>query len=186
MTADHLHRALFIDRDGIINVDHGYVYTMDDFEFSEGIFELLRLFIDAKYKLFVVTNQSGIGRGYYSESDFHRLTKWMLDEFIKRGIKIEEVFYCPHLPEEHCHCRKPETGMIEEALLSYPIDLKHSWMIGDKASDIELADNAGIGNTIYIGKKAPKEVSFSFVSIHHCAHYFQENQGKIRKKRIKT
>jgi len=174
-------KALFIDRDGIINVDHGYVYAIKDFEFSEGIFELLRLFIDAEYKLFIVTNQSGIGRGYYSEPDFHRLTKWMLEELEKRRIKIEKVLYCPHSPENHCHCRKPDTGMIEEALLSYPLDLKHSWMIGDKASDIELAANAGIDNTIYIGEDTPKEASsFSFVSIRQCVHYFQENQGKIR------
>lgn len=179
MTVSNLQKALFIDRDGIINVDHGYVYTIKDFEFSEGIFELLRLFINAEYKLFVVTNQSGIDRGYYDESDFHTLTTWMTEAFAKKDIRIEKVFYCPHTPDAMCHCRKPEIGMIEQALLEYPLDLRHSWMIGDKSSDITLADNAHIGNTIYIGEEPLSQATYSFDSVSASARYFQENQGKI-------
>ncbi|HFS82430.1 MAG TPA: D-glycero-beta-D-manno-heptose 1,7-bisphosphate 7-phosphatase [Epsilonproteobacteria bacterium] len=172
-------KALFLDRDGIINVDHGYVSAIDDFEFSSGIFELLESFRDAGYLFFVVTNQSGIGRGYYSEADFQKLTRWMTETFQKRGITIEEVFYCRHTPDDHCRCRKPDIGMIEEALLKYPLDLEHSWMIGDKASDMVLADNAGIPNSIYIGKERSAQATLSFVSVDACARYFQENQGKI-------
>ncbi|MEA3492107.1 MAG: D-glycero-beta-D-manno-heptose 1,7-bisphosphate 7-phosphatase [Campylobacterota bacterium] len=173
-----LHKALFLDRDGIINVDHGYVSKIEDFEFSEGIIAILRQFRDAGYRLFVVTNQSGIGRGYYSQIDFEILTKWMVSELKKQAITIEEVFYCPHTPKTGCHCRKPEIGMIEQATESYPIDLHHSWMIGDKVSDIELADNAGIANSIYIGRDIA-EATLSFASLGECKSYFQDNQGKI-------
>ncbi len=179
MTAKSPQKALFLDRDGIINVDHGYVSSIGDFEFSKGIFTLLELFRDAGYLLFVVTNQSGIGRGYYDESDFHTLTTWMIENCAQKGITIEKVFYCPHTPDAKCHCRKPEIGMIEQALLAYPLDLQHSWMIGDKVSDITLAENAQIGHTIYIGEKTLPQASYSFDSVSASAHYFQENQGKI-------
>jgi len=144
-------KALFLDRDGIINVDHGYVYKRDDFEFVEGIFDLVRLFADAGYLIFVVTNQSGIGRGYYSEEDFQKLTEWMLQAFKEQGIEIAQVQHCPHAPDARCSCRKPETGMIDAITACFPIDLSRSWMIGDKQSDIDLAKNAGIGHTVAIG-----------------------------------
>ena len=172
-------RALFLDRDGIINVDHGYVYKIESFEFSEGIFDLIKLFTDAGYIIFIVTNQSGIGRGYYSEEDFTTLTNWMIEKFNDKNIKIEAVYHCPHSPEEKCHCRKPETGMIEQALKEYDIDLKHSWMIGDKSSDLALAHNANIGNSVYIGEKESSKATFSFSVLSGAESYFQENKGKI-------
>ena len=179
-TMSHNHqKALFLDRDGIVNVDHGYVSKIEDFEFSEGIFTLLSLFRDAGYLLFVVTNQSGIGRGYYSQSDFHTLTEWMLERLREKEIIIEKVLYCPHTPEDSCRCRKPDIGMIEEALTEYPLDLKHSWLIGDKKSDILLASNAGIQNSIYIGRKQSPQAMLSFASVKDCALFFQENQGRI-------
>ena len=161
-------KALFLDRDGIINVDHGYVYKIEDFEFSDGIFDLVKLFTDAGYLIFVVTNQSGIGRGYYSEEDFTTLTDWMAEEFKKKTIKIEKVYYCPHSPEAKCHCRKPQTGMIEQALADYSVDLAHSYIIGDKQSDIDLALNAGVGGSIYIGNKQINNSTYSFSSIEAC------------------
>lgn len=179
MATETFQKALFLDRDGIINVDHGYTYKIEDFEFSEGIFPLLEIFRNAGYLIFVITNQSGIGRGYYDESDFRTLTTWMTEAFAKKGIMIEKVFHCPHIPDEMCHCRKPEIGMIEQALLEYPLDLQHSWMIGDKSSDITLADNAYMGNTIYIGEKLLPQATYSFDSVSASARYFQENQGKI-------
>jgi len=179
MTTNPYQKALFLDRDGIINVDHGYVSTIDTFEFSKGIFALLECFRDAGYLLFIITNQSGIGRGYYDESDFRTLTTWMTEAFAKKGITIEKVFHCPHTPDAKCHCRKPDIGMIEQALSEYPLDLKHSWMIGDKVSDITLADNAHIGNAIYIGKKPLPQATYSFDSVSASARYFQANQGKI-------
>jgi len=113
-------KALFLDRDGIINIDYNYVSKIENFKFTDGIFEFITLFIKNGYKVFVVTNQSGIGRGYYSQDDFDILSKWMIKEFIKKDIKIEKVYYCPHSPEENCHCRKPDIGMIEQAIREYP------------------------------------------------------------------
>jgi D-glycero-D-manno-heptose 1,7-bisphosphate phosphatase len=172
-------KALFLDRDGVINVDHGYVSTIEAFEFSEGIVPLMRLFHHAGYLLYVVTNQSGIGRGYYRESDFAHLTEWMVTELQNEGIPIEQVAYCPHTPEAGCSCRKPRTGMIDTILAQRLLDLKHSWLIGDKESDMQLAHQAGIGQTIFIGGKPPADTSYAFESVAECAHFFQENQDKI-------
>ena len=179
MRSSTLQKALFLDRDGIINVDHGYVSKIEDFEFSKGIFKITKLFQEAGYRLFVITNQSGIGRGYYTEADFQILTEWMIRKFAERGIVIDELFYCPHTPKEFCRCRKPNIGMIEACLSKYPISLKESWMIGDKESDIELAHNAGIENTIFIGENPPDKTTLSFASVEACAYDLQENQGRI-------
>jgi len=173
------YKALFLDRDGIINVDHGYVCKIEEFEFTEGIVELLQLFSNQGYLLFIVTNQSGIGRGYYSQEAFKTLTKWMVTTLQENGIDIKEVQYCPHTPEENCSCRKPETGMIDAILKKYDIDLAHSWMIGDKQSDIDLARNAHIASSIAIGDKVLEHYDYSFRTILECTEYLQENKGKI-------
>ncbi len=172
-------KALFLDRDGIINRDYGYVSTIEEFAFTEDIFEFLTLFADQGYTLFIVTNQSGIGRGYYSEDDFTILTQWMLTRLEEEGISITEVYYCPHAPEANCNCRKPSIGMITQALETYPIDLASSWMIGDKESDIKLGTNAKIANTVFIGKSPHLNASFSFVSISEAKIYFESNKEKI-------
>jgi len=139
----------------------------------------MRLFSQAGYKLMIVTNQSGIGRGYYSQKDFDTLSFWMVDELKEREIDIEAIYYCPHTPNQNCNCRKPSIGMIEQALQQYPISLEKSWMIGDKNSDIELAHNAGIDNSIFIGSSKHSTASFSFKSVLECHRYFQENQDRI-------
>ncbi len=172
-------RALFLDRDGIINVDHGYVYKIEDFEFTEGIFELLELFTKRGYLLFIVTNQSGIGRGYYTHKEFKTLTDWMVKTLHENGIDIKEVQHCPHKPDKNCHCRKPNVGMIENILTHYDIDLKRSWMIGDKQSDIDLAHNAYIGSTIAINRKQLEHYDYTFTTIQECTAYLEENKDKI-------
>ncbi len=144
-------KALFLDRDGVINYDKGYVCKIEDFEFVKGIFEILDYFQKKGFKLFIVTNQSGIGRGYYTLKDFEILNEWMLKELKKRGIKIERVYFCPHAPEEGCSCRKPNIGMFQKAFKEFKIDKKLSWMIGDKLSDTKAAVSAGIENTVLIG-----------------------------------
>jgi len=168
-------KALFLDRDGIINVDHGYVSKIEDFEFNEGIFDFLHLFLKEGYKLFIVTNQSGIGRGYYTQNDFETLTTWMLAEFKKQNITIESVHHCNHAPEEKCACRKPETGMVDEILSLHNIDLKNSWLIGDKQSDIDLADNSNIMHTIAIGERSIKNVTYEFATILEAKSFFEKN-----------
>jgi D-glycero-D-manno-heptose 1,7-bisphosphate phosphatase len=142
-------KALFLDRDGVINVEKEYLHNIKDFEFIDGIFELCRYYQDLGYMIFIITNQSGIARKYYSELDFKLLTNWMLQEFEHRNIKIKKVYHCPHHPDINgkCDCRKPEPGMILEAKKDFNIDLAHSLMIGDKERDIEAALNAGIKET---------------------------------------
>ena len=172
-------KALFLDRDGVINIDHGYVSKIENFEFSEGIFEFIKLFHRHGYKLFIVTNQSGIGRGYYTQKDFETLTSWMLEEFTKLGIEILSVEHCNHAPEENCSCRKPQTGMVDRILENYNVDLANSWMIGDKQSDIDLAHNSNIKHTIAIGERKINNVDHVFKTIAECRGYFEENQDKI-------
>jgi len=158
-------KAIFLDRDGIINVDYSYVHKQEDFEFCEGVFETLQHFISLDYILFIVTNQSGIGRGYYTSDDFNELTSWMLCQFELKNINITKVYHCPHAPEIHCKCRKPATGMFEMAQSEYEIDMKKSWMIGDKPSDIQAALNAKISQSIFVNNFTCKEASFSVKSI---------------------
>jgi len=172
-------KALFLDRDGIINVDHGYVSKIENFKFTQDIFELLHLFIQKGYLLFIVTNQSGIGRGYYTLDDFTILTQWMLKELKQKDISIEKVAYCPHAPEAHCTCRKPQTGMIDEILETYDIDLKKSWLIGDKQSDIDLALHAHIGHSIAIQSTPLQNTTYQFDSITLCKEYIQTHQESL-------
>ena len=142
-------KALFLDRDGIVNVEKEYLYKIEDFEFIDGIFSLCKHYQDLGYMIFIVTNQSGIARKYYSEKDFKLLTDWMLQEFKKKNIVITKVFHCPHHPkiDGECDCRKPKPGMILTAQKEFAIDLAHSLMVGDKERDIEAALNAGINET---------------------------------------
>lgn len=145
-------KAIFLDRDGVINLDKAYVSKIEDFEFCEGVFEALTHFQNLGYLLIIVTNQSGISRGYYTEEDFQKLTDWMRKELLHVRIKIDAVYHCPHAPEANCACRKPQSGMFLKAIEDFDIDVKQSWMIGDKPSDIEAALGAGILNTILLGK----------------------------------
>ena len=142
-------KALFLDRDGVINVEKEYLYKIEDFEFIDGIFDLCEHYQDLGYIIVVVTNQSGIAREYYTEKDYHLLTEWMIQEFKKRDIIITKVYHCPHHPKinKKCRCRKPEPGMILNAKDEFNIDLAHSLMVGDKERDIEAALNAGINET---------------------------------------
>jgi D-glycero-D-manno-heptose 1,7-bisphosphate phosphatase len=150
-------KALFLDRDGIINVDHGYVYKKDNFEFVDGIFELCRLALVKGYKVIVITNQAGIARGYYSPDQFAELTTWMVEQFNQQSIAITDVFYCPHHPNKginefggECECRKPKPGMILQAQSKHKINLQKSVFVGDKISDMQAAQAAGINNCILV------------------------------------
>ena len=158
-----MQKAIFLDRDGVINLDKGYLYKVQDFVFIEGVFTSLQYLQEKGYLLFIITNQSGIGRSFYTQNDFNILTKWMLQEFTKHNIKISQVELCPHNPIENCACRKPKIQMINNILKNYDIDLSTSWLIGDKSSDIKCAVNANIKNTIQVqsGKEFNKEDSLA-------------------------
>ncbi len=144
-------KAFFFDRDGVINVDHGYVSKPEDFDFMEGIFPAMRLLAGKGYLLIVVTNQAGIGRGYYTEEDFQKLTGWMVGRFSEEGIQIAGVYRCPHHPDAKCACRKPEPGMFLQAIRDHQLDPAACWMLGDKGSDIQAAAAAGIRNRVLLG-----------------------------------
>ena len=159
-------KALFLDRDGIINVDHGYVHKIENFEFVDGIFEICTLAIEKGYQIFVITNQAGIARGYYEIIDFEHLTSWMKAEFKKRNIEISGVYYCPHHPVKgsneykmDCDCRKPKPGMIFKAISDHNINIKQSIFIGDKISDMEAAAAAGIDNRILVKSQYADETN---------------------------
>jgi D-glycero-D-manno-heptose 1,7-bisphosphate phosphatase len=150
-------RALFLDRDGVINVEKNYVYRVRDFEFMDGIFELCHAAVTYDYALIIVTNQAGIARGYYTEEDFKRLMLWVTDQFKKRNIHISGLYFCPHHPtagmgeyRTECINRKPNPGMIISAQKDLGLDLKHSVIIGDKMTDIESACRAGVGTRILL------------------------------------
>jgi D-glycero-D-manno-heptose 1,7-bisphosphate phosphatase len=152
-----MNKAVFLDRDGVINHDYAYVSKIEDFEFIDGVFDACQQFIKQGFMIIVVTNQSGIGRGYYSEQDFNVLTDWMKSEFNKHQIPITEVYFCPHhpknaLPEylKECDCRKPMPGMLNQAIERFDIDVSKSIMVGDKISDLQAAQAAGIKTKILV------------------------------------
>lgn len=156
-------RAIFLDRDGVINIDHGYVYRPEDFTLIDGVLSACAKFVAAGWVLVVITNQSGIGRGYYSESDFSLLTEYMKKIFADAEAPISKVYFCPHHPEKaqepyrcHCACRKPEPGMILQAQTELNIDLSASIMVGDKPSDMKAAQAAGIPQRILVGTNGEK------------------------------
>ena len=143
-------KTIFLDRDGVINKDINYLHKIDDFEFIDGIFDACLYFQSLGYKIIIITNQSGISRGYYSELDYQNLTLWMLAKFKKENINILDIFHCPHGPGYTCDCRKPKPGMFLKAKAKHNTDMEKSWMIGDKDIDILAANRAGIHNTILL------------------------------------
>ena len=154
-------RAAFLDRDGVINLDGGYVFRREDFRFVPGTLDAARRLHDMGFLLVVVTNQSGIGRGLYSEADFESLTAWMRGEFQAAGAPLAGVYHCPHHPSNAvglyrrvCDCRKPAPGMLFAAARDLGIDLAASVMFGDRASDLEAARSAGVAQRILLGTDA--------------------------------
>jgi len=143
-------KTIFLDRDGVINKDVNYAYKIIDFEFNDGIFDVCIYLQNLGYKIIIVTNQSGISRGYYSENDFQTITNWMLAQFKKNDINILDVFYCPHSPDSLCNCRKPKPGMLLNARYKHNINMQNSWIIGDKEADIIAGISSGITNTILV------------------------------------
>ncbi|WP_233847654.1 D-glycero-beta-D-manno-heptose 1,7-bisphosphate 7-phosphatase [Paraburkholderia sp. HD33-4] len=146
-------KALFIDRDGVVNIDTGYLHEPSQCVFVEGIFELVRAANHAGWPVVLVTNQAGIGRGYFTVAQFQAFTDWMLGEFQSRGARIDRVYYCPHHPEfglgeyrQACACRKPQPGMFLQARADLDLDMEGSLMIGDKPSDLLAAARAGVAH----------------------------------------
>jgi D-glycero-D-manno-heptose 1,7-bisphosphate phosphatase len=150
-------KAAFLDRDGVINVDTGYVGSWSDFIFIDGVLEAMRLLQSDNYKLIIVTNQSGIARGFYTEEQFQQLTMELVNFFSINGIAISKVYHCPYTPltensriSDGCDCRKPKPGMLLMAEKDFALDMSESIIFGDKPSDIEAGKAAGVGRGFLI------------------------------------
>ncbi|HEY2025283.1 HAD family hydrolase [Paraburkholderia sp.] len=161
-------KALFLDRDGVVNVDIGYLHTSHECVFNEDIFELVRAANHAGYLVVLVTNQAGIGRGYFTVDQFQAFTAWMLGEFEARHARIDRVYYCPHHPEfglgayrQACACRKPQPGMLEQARVDFDLDMESSLMVGDKPSDLHAAARAGVAHRFLLAPAGEYELELS-------------------------
>lgn len=151
--------AVFFDRDGVLNVDHGYTYRAEDFQWMPGAVETVKYFNEHNYLVIVITNQSGVARGYYTEADVNALHEYMNVELKKQGAHIDSFYYCPHHPEGKiakykvkCNCRKPAPGMLRQAMEEWPISKEGSLVIGDKPSDVLAAEAAGMKGYLFAGK----------------------------------
>jgi D-glycero-D-manno-heptose 1,7-bisphosphate phosphatase len=166
------HPALFLDRDGVVNVEKNYVHRIEDFEFVPGIFELCTTAVERGFRPVVVTNQAGIGRGYYTEADFQALTAWMLERFRERGIDIAGVYHCPYHPtaglgpyRRESFDRKPNPGMLLKACNDLRLDLWRSAFVGDKDSDMAAGRAAGVGQLIRLDPLAPGAQTLGDVTV---------------------
>lgn len=137
-----LKQAVFLDRDGTINIDHGFTFRTSEFEFIPGAVTGLQR-LAQNFELFIVTNQSGIARGLFNWAQLEAFHAKMIEECDKAGVHFQKIYVCPHHPDESCECRKPRAKFLLEAATEFDISLKDSWVIGDRSSDIELAQNAG-------------------------------------------
>ncbi|WP_392552536.1 D-glycero-beta-D-manno-heptose 1,7-bisphosphate 7-phosphatase [Orbus wheelerorum] len=143
--------AIFLDRDGTINIDYNYVHKIDDFHFIDGVIEAMAELKKMGFLLVITTNQSGIARKIFSQEQFDTLTQWMDWSLIDRGVEIDGVYYCPHDPiDSDCECRKPKPGMIFTAQKDLDIDIANSYMVGDRVSDLVSGKNAGVKKTVLV------------------------------------
>lgn len=175
-----INKAVILDRDGVLIEDKDYSYKIEDLQILPGVIEGLNL-LKTDFLFFIVTNQTGIGRGFYTVIDFFKYNNHLITQLKEEGIQIKKTFYCPHLKEEKCDCRKPKPKFLYKIRDNWNINLKLSWMIGDHPSDIQFGINGGC-QTVYMytghGKKHLKDLEIlnikpTFVSSNflHAAEY---------------
>jgi D-glycero-D-manno-heptose 1,7-bisphosphate phosphatase len=165
--------AAFLDRDGVINIDHGYVYRWEDFAYVPGAVDALRRLQAAGYALVIVTNQSGVARGYYDEAAVEKLHDALRQDLAAQGVTLAAIELCPHLPDGSvaryaidCDCRKPAPGMILRSAQTLGIDLGRSLMFGDKPSDVEAGQRAGVGRCVRLAKNGePGNADIDFIDL---------------------
>jgi len=136
-------KAIFIDRDGTINVNVEYLDNPEDFQMYPGVGEGIKLLKDSGYKIIIITNQSGLARGYFSEETLDKIHERMKKELYEKGATIDGIYICPHHPDENCDCRKPKTGLLEKAITDFNIDPEKSYFIGDRMLDVEAGHKIG-------------------------------------------
>ncbi|MCQ8211985.1 D-glycero-beta-D-manno-heptose 1,7-bisphosphate 7-phosphatase [Cetobacterium somerae] len=168
-----MRKVIFLDRDGTINIEKSYLHKWEDFEFEKNAIEGLKKLKKLGYEFIVVTNQSGIGRGYYTEDDLIALNNEMMKKLKEYGIEILECFYCPHHKEKgigkykvDCDCRKPSPGMLLEGIKKYNVDINNSYMIGDKKGDLEAGEKAGLKSILVLtgyGKNTVKDIEDNYL-----------------------
>ena len=138
-----MNKAIFLDRDGTINVDRGYTYKIEDLKFKKNAIEGLKLMSGLDYRLIIISNQSGIGRRYFTEEKLKKFMDHMLSMLGKNKVKVDKYYFCPHKPDDKCSCRKPKTKLVKQAELDFNLNLKESFFIGDKSIDIETGKKTG-------------------------------------------
>lgn len=186
MTGQDLYKAAFIDRDGVINIDNGYTYRVEDLSIYDDVYHGLKQIQRQGFKIFIITNQSGIARGFYTINQFKFFMDFLLKNLNNNGVYIHDYFFCPHHEDGvikqfsiKCNCRKPNPGLINQALDKYNIDLNSSILIGDKNSDIEAGLKANIGLNIKINRnkenQAPTKAShYNVINIIEAAELVQK------------
>lgn len=169
--------AIFFDRDGVLNVDRGYICCREELEWMPGAIETIKMLNERDYLVFVVTNQSGIARGFYREEDVYEFHSYMAEEVERQGAVIHSFYFCPHHPEGKiagyatvCKCRKPLPGLIEQACREWSVDLSRSFLIGDRERDLEAANGAGIPGYL-----------FSYGNLYDFVQSILEKQGGEKK-----
>lgn len=169
-------KAIFLDRDGTIVEDKGYTHKVSDFRLLKNSVNGLKML--KGYSIFIVTNQSGIGRGYYSLNDFNEFNDSMAKELEKSGIKIKKIYYCPHHPEDKCSCRKPKIKMLKDAEKEFGAELKKSYVIGDMKKDVEMGKKAGCKTIIIKGKNdswRQANADFAAIDLKEAAKWILKN-----------
>jgi histidinol-phosphate phosphatase family protein len=181
-----MNRAVFLDRDGTIARDVHYCRRPEDFVLFTGAAQVIKLLNDRGFKVIIITNQSGIAHGYFSEETLGEIHKKMKEELGREGVRVDGIYYCPHHPDDNCGCRKPKPALILQATRDFNIDLKHSFVVGDLQKDIELGRAAGC-RTILVGalpvtnsKRAiPDAIVSDFTAVPDTIFKLQNDNGDI-------
>ena len=146
-------KVVFVDRDGTINVNVEYLDDPDNFQMYPGVAEGIKLLRDKGFKIVVVTNQSGISRGFFTEETLEKIHKRMNKELLEKGATVDAIYYCPHHPEDKCNCRKPKTELFEKAIKDFDVDVNNSYIIGDRMLDIEAGSKMNLKTVLVPEKK---------------------------------